>query len=159
MDPNVVRLWPGKLFGYNFSYIESSIKRATFMEAIKTSIPMKMWDAGSRRWWIPDLYTPVAESIALSFGALAKEDLVPVAALHETLGPPRSSYGVQQARQLAADHTLLGVIVGSPLRLVEMAAMYWRVTLATMPIAIIDAQEKEAAWQRIQEHFKTAAGL
>ena len=142
---SVVKLWPGKLFGYNFHFIPEP-GRSEFMRLLKETIPMKMWDYTSKRWWIPDLYTPIAENVALQFGALTKADLVPVAALRDVRVPA-----------LAIDYVALGLQPGMPLRLVEMTAAFWRIELAQLPIGILEAQEKEAAWLRIKGHFEAAA--
>jgi hypothetical protein len=145
-------LMENKVLGYNFRYIESSAKREAFMGALKNSIPMKMWDGGSKRWWVPDLYSPIIESIAIEHGALVQGDLIRIAgyrAKYINTGEPSPS--------LDSDFALLGVQPGAPYRLVEMAAAYWKVHLSAISVSILELQAKEEAWARIQAHFQAEA--
>lgn len=145
-----VVLMDGKMFGYMFRYIPEQGKRDEFMNAIKNSIPLKMWDGATKRWWVPELYCSIVEGIALEFEALTEKDIERIAGL-------RAQYSPEIAATFDSDCQILGLQPGAPFRLIEMAAAYWKVTLHAQPEAILEMQAKEAAWERIQLHFQQAA--
>ncbi|MFZ2152036.1 MAG: hypothetical protein WAV09_02950 [Minisyncoccia bacterium] len=144
--PASVVMFPGRMFGYNLRFITNPERRAAFMQALKSSLPMKMWDGGSFVWWVPELYCAIIETLGLEHGALTQGDL-------ERVRGQRFKYNDPELT-LAGDLKTLGLLPDAPYRLIEMAAAYWKSTLTSIPIALLDLQEKEAAWARIQEHYR-----
>jgi len=145
-----VALMQNRMLGYNFRFISHQPRRDAFMLALRNSVPLKMWDPGCLRWWTPDIYSPIIESLAVDHGALMLSDLEKVRGFREKyLNPGEPT--------LDSDFILLGVLPGSPYRLVEMAAAYWKTNLNSIPVSILELQAKEAAWARIQCHFQIEA--
>ncbi len=151
MRPNIpVVLMENKILGYNFRYAGSDEKQSSFMAALKSSVPLKMWDPGSLRWWVPDIYSVIVESIAIEHGTLSQADL-------EKIRGYRAKYIDVAGNTLDSDFILLGVVPGSPLRIAEMAAAYWKTNLNSIPCAVLEVQAKCEAWDRISAHFKAEA--
>lgn len=138
-----------KMYGYNFRMIENRNARDEFNVAMKAAIPMRMWDIGSRRWWVPDLYSPIIESIALQFGALLQSDM-------ERIAGSRAKYESGPVT-LDGDLALLGLMPGAPYRLIEMAYAYWKTALTPISISTLQLQAIEEAWVRIQAHYVSEA--
>ncbi len=145
---STVILMQNRMYGYFFRFIQRPVEREAFMQALKNAIPMKMFDAASKRWWVPDIYSSIIESIALQHGALVQSDLANIAGArvkYENTDIPFT---------LDGDFAILGCQPGVPLRLVEMAAAYWKVHLSQTSVSILALQEKQEAWARIQAHFE-----
>ncbi len=143
----VVALMQNQLLGYNFRLIEDPARRERFMAALKASVPMKMWDANSKRWWVPDIYSPIIESVALDHGALLPDDLEKVRGF-------RAKYLNPGEPTLDGDFKILGLQPGVPYRIVEMAASFWLTHLTSISVSVLELQAKQDAWARIQAHFK-----
>ena len=136
-----VSVWLGRLYGYNFRFIPHPGERERFMTALKSSVPLKMWDPTSKRWWVPELYAHIAESVAQEAGALLVGDLRNVRAYRSL------------PAHFESDMANLGLLPSAPLRLAEMAWMYWQAALNTNSLASADLESKRDAWARIQAHF------
>lgn len=147
---NTITVMRNRVYGYLFHYVDGT-RREAFMARMKTAIPMKMWDGDSKRWWVPDIYSPIIESIALEFGALREEDRIPIA------GSKAAYCGDSSGASIEADFALIGCIPNVPMRLAEMAMMYWRANLTNISISTLALQDKEDAWGRIQAHYISEA--
>lgn len=145
-----VALMQNRMLGYNFRFIANPATRQLFMDTLKASVPLKMWDPGCLRWWVPDIYSSIIEGIAVDHGALIASDLA-------TIRGFRAKYIDPGEPTLDSDFILLGVLPGTPYRIVEMAAAYWKTHLNGIPVSILELQAKEEAWSRIQQHFKQEA--
>jgi hypothetical protein len=144
-----VRLHPGKWYGYAFRLIANPAKREKFFTAFKAIVPTWTWDGSERVWWVPDIYSTLAEQLALEHGALAHDDLISVAGY-------RSTYLSGDGHTFETDMALLGLLPSAPLKIAEVAAYYWRTELST-PATVLEQGLREAAWERIKAHFEAAA--
>lgn len=137
-----VVLFQGRLFGYNLRYLPRPVEREALMESIKNNIPMKMFDRGSKRWWVPEIYSHIMEQAAIERGALLEVDL-------QVIREYRN-----RTPEIAVDFTTLGVLPESPLRLCEMAWMYWQSVLHQDSLMLPAFNAKREAWERIKAHFE-----
>ena len=136
-----VTLWRGQLFGYHLRYLPRPAERDLLMTRLREAVPMKMWDAGVKRWWVPAIYSHIFENVAVERGALFQEDL---ALLHTWRNAPVT---------IADDLKRLGLQPEAPLRLVKLAHDYWVATLNSIPSATLELEEIRSAYGRIEAHF------
>jgi hypothetical protein len=141
-----IAIWPGIFFGYTFDYISNEETRQKFHEALKASLPMSMWEPAAFRRWVPSIYAPIMESIAVEHGALQIDALKNFVGFRE-----KYSAGPQT---LEDDFKFLGLQPNAPYRLAEMAIAFWRVHLQSNPAAVLEKERFEEVWARVEAHFK-----
>lgn len=141
-----VQLASFRLFGFSFNYLGGS-EGARFLMAFREAVPMRMWDSYSRRWWVPELYTPIVQTVAGDFGALDQRGLDDLQRLRN-MSPTGA-----RAASIDAAYTTLGLHPDAPPRLVDMALAYWRSQFQQIPTAQLEADACEAAYAQIQEYL------
>ena len=137
---------PFRMFGYSFNFIQNETSRQIFMDRFKGAVPLKMWDSGAKRWWVPELYGHIVESIAQDAGSLSARALQQAATLR--VSHMRAVPSTLKNPTLEA-YTVLGLLPSVPRTLVHAAIAHWRNHFASIPLAVLEAQRVEDAYKTI----------
>lgn len=60
-----LRVYPGRFIG-----LSGTVYNAAFIDALKQSLLMKIWDAQSRTWWFPESYLAIVEQLCIQHNVL-----------------------------------------------------------------------------------------
>jgi hypothetical protein len=149
---------PFRMFGYSFNFIQNETSRQIFMDRFKSAVPLKMWDSGAKRWWVPELYGHIVETLAQDAGALDAKALQQAAALrvqHMRAVPMTGP----DAKPVLEAYTVLGLLPSVPRPLVHAAIAHWRNHFSSIPLAVIEAQRAEDAYTMIQDYWREQDAL
>lgn len=119
------------------------------MEAFKNAVPLCAWDVQSKLWWVPDIYSHVAEIIAIEHGALTDDQLLDVRRVRTT------SYAKPE-KDLKTALTELGLSGSAdlPLALVQRAWAYWESSLNMIPTAAAALEKKRIAYEFVLKDYE-----
>lgn len=145
---STVKIWRGNWYGYVFDWIGDPARRERFMEAFKAAVPVKSWDAQSKVWWVPDLYSHIAESVALEHGALRESALADLKRL-------RGGATYDSLDDIDAAFTSLGLVNDPhlPVALVKRVFTYWEQSLSNIPTQQLELDNKRAAYRCILAQY------
>lgn len=145
---NAVRLWRGHWYGYSFAFIQNETSRRAFLDAFKAALPMKVWDQQSKVWWVPDLYSHIAETVAIEHGALKESQLQDMRRIR---GETYES--VEQDLTAALGALGLNDDPTLPLNLVKRVMDYWETTLGSIPTQALELEQKRLAYKRVLAQY------
>lgn len=142
------KIWRGNWYGYTFNWIPNAAQRERFMDAFKAAVPVKSWDAQSKIWWVPDLYSHIAEAVALEHGAINESALSDLKRL-------RGGTTYDSIDDIDAAFACLGLANDPhlPAALVKRVFTYWEQTLGNLPTQQLELDNKRAAYRCILAQY------
>lgn len=129
-----IRVYPGRWMGVCVRYDPS------FIEWLKTAIPLKAWDKPSGTWWMPESFEPIVSAELVRRSLLTAET---------SRAFTKEFYAHQKLGTSEEPYAILNIRPGSPRGLVDLAYQFWKRHYAAAGGTGTSLEEVEAAYAAI----------